>query len=323
MKLLSCVVVLATVGLAACSSRSEEVGAIESNLDSRFDPGYPRPVQVDDWSCSVHTTTWMLQSTGHGVSYTDVKNRMLNTGRVNLAWGLSDANGPGVAQTLRDFADGSPTIQNRGIVSFDDVAERAGHMAVGIGGRAWNHWSAVRGYDTDRQVLLLANSVDGWKGIYQEMTRGQFANLGAMAMVWMDFGQLPAPRPFEPTPRPSGGPFGALHVKTKLAAGQWVTQCNESADGERVWQTIDGGPDPETRWAEAKYPQTPGASCGDLREGRYPIVFRSASPGEVPAWVTQCTGTGERLQHVYRVEAEVEGHPAAVFLYNEPNEECD
>lgn len=323
MKLASYIfVVAATFGVAACSSPGEEVGAIESNLDSRFDPSYPRPVQGDDWTCSVHTTTWMLQATGHDVSFTDVKNRMLNTGRVSPSWGLSDANGPGVAQTLRDFAGGAPHIENRGIVSFDDVAARAGHMAVGIGGRSWYHWSAVRGYDADRDVILLANSANGWKGVYQEMTRGQFANLGAMAMVWMDFGQLPPPAPFEPSPRPSGGPFDPLHVKTKLPGGQWITQCNESGDGERVWQSTDGGPDPETRWAEAKYPQEARQSCGEARDGRHPVVFRSES-GDLPVWVTQCTGTGEHLQHVYHVETEVDGHPAAVFLYNEPNGECD
>lgn len=324
MKLGSSILLIAGAALAtACSSRTEDVGSMTSALDSRFDPSYPAARQAEDWTCAVHTATWMLQATGHDVSFSEVKSHMLSTGRVTSAYGLSDANGPGLAQTLRDFADGAPEIQNRGIVSFNDVAARAGHMAVGIGGRSWYHWSAVRGYDEGRDVLLLANSANGWQGVYQEMTRGQFANLGAMAMVWMDFGQMPPPPPFEPSARPTGGPFPALHVKTTLAGGQWITQCNEDASGERVWQSTDSGPDPETRWAEAKYPQEAKQSCGDVHEGRHPIVFRSAAPGQVPAWITQCTGTGEGLQHVYRVDAEVDGHPAATFLYNEPNGDCD
>lgn len=324
MKLASCILVLAgAVLLTACSSRTEDVESTSSALDSRFDPSYPAAAQAESWSCAVYTTAWMLRATGHDVSVSEVKSRMLNTGRVTSTYGLSDANGPGVAQTLRDFADGAPGIENRGIVSFNDVAARAGQMAVGIGGRNWNHWSAVRGYDAGRDVLLLANSANGWQGVYQEMTRGQFANLGAMAMVWMDFGQMPPPPPFEPSARPTGGPFPALHVKTTIPGGQWITQCNEDASGERVWQSTDSGPDPETRWAEAKYPQEARQSCGDVHEGRHPIVFRSAAPGRVPAWVTQCTGTGEGLRHVYRVDGEVDGHPAATFLYDEPTGDCD
>lgn len=319
-------ITILSLSVVACSAAPEEEdsASLSSKIDSRFDPNYPAPNQVDAWSCSVHTTTWMLQATGHDVSWGQISSYMTDkTGRVSTADGLLDASGTGIARTLRELADGSPEVGSVAFTSFDEVAKRAGHMAVGIGGRAWNHWSAVRGYDAARDVLLLANSAPGFKNAGQELDRGEFARLGGMALVWMDYGQTPPPPAFEPSPRPTGGDFEALHVKTSIGGGQWITQCNESADAERVWQTADGGPDPETKWAEAKYPQELRQGCGDSSaEGIYPLVFRSANAGEVAAWVTHCTGSKDGYQAVYRTDAEVDGHPAAVFLYVEPNEDC-
>jgi hypothetical protein len=315
----------AALVLTAChATPDEDVATSHSKIDARFDPNHRAPVQTDDWSCSVHTTTWMLQATGHDVTWSQISRTMQDHGRVSMSLGLLDASGAGLARTLRENADGSPDVGNVAYASFDDVASRAGQMAIGIGGRAWNHWTAVRGYDAGRDVILLANSAPGWKGAGQELDRGEFARLGGMAMVWMDYGQTPVDvPPFEPTPRPTGGAFEALHVNAPIGAGEWVTQCNESADGERVWQSTSGGPDPETRWAEAKYPQAITSSCGEPSpEGIHPLVFRSANAGSFGAWVTQCTGSLDGYQAVYRTDAEVDGRPAAVFLYVEPNADC-
>jgi hypothetical protein len=48
------------------------------------------------------------------------------------------------------------------------------------------------------------------------------------------------------TERPTGGDFDALEVRSKIAAAKYVTQCNESADGERVWMTTDTGHEPSS-----------------------------------------------------------------------------
>src|SRR5688572_13307131 len=67
-------------------------------------------------------------------------------------------------------------------------------------------------------------------------------------------GATPAPTPFEPAPRPTGGPFPALHVKSRTSPDRFVTQCAGDGSQERVWLTTSRGPDPDSRWAEAKYP---------------------------------------------------------------------
>jgi hypothetical protein len=131
----------------------------------------------------------------------------------------------------------------------------------------------------------------------------------------------PAP-PFEPSERPKGGDFEALEVKAVIPPGHWITQCNESADGERVWQTTSSGPDPSARWAEAKYPQHVHATCGKpSAEGIYPIVLRTLNAGEGGGvWIAACAGGG--LQHVWRVDGEVDGYASASFQHDEANKDC-
>lgn len=322
--------------LVACSAPAvvEGKGETTSHLESgRYDPSTYAPQQQDDWSCSVHTAAWMLHATGNSESLEAVRQRMLATGRVTQAQGLSDASGAGLAQTLRDLASDGPAVGSTGSASFDDVAARAGTMAIGIGGRAWNHWSGVRGYDASADVLLLANSAEGFKGVGTTMNRSQFASLGGMSMVWMDYGggaaaaanDAPAPTPFVPAARPASDPFPALHIRSKIASGVWITQCNESSDGERAWQTDGSGPDPATFWAPAKYPQMINDGCGTASsDGEYPLVLRSLEAGQLGGtWIVQCSGQGDGAQHVFYVDGEVDGHPAASFQYNEPNADCD
>ena len=124
----------------------------------------------------------------------------------------------------------------------------------------------------------------------------------------------------EISPRPQGDDFAALSVKGVIEGGSWVSQCNEAADGERVWQTVATGPDANARWAAAKYPQTVSLTCGSAPLGLYPVVFRSLA-GDFDAWVAQCAEESH-VEHVFRVDTEVDGHPAASFQYNQQNSDC-
>jgi hypothetical protein len=331
-------VLSALVALAsACGSSADDdplarthAALAQPGATNRFDDGSPAPRQVDAWSCSVHTTTWMLDATGNGVTWDQVSARMQSTGRVSPALGLTDASGAGVAATLRDFADGTPEVGSSGTASFDDVAARAGHMAVGIGGRAWNHWTAVRDYDAAHDVLLLANSAPGWRGVGQELGRGDFARLGTFSIAWLDYGQ-PAPRPREPAFVPSPAPapsqpeatFAPLLVKIVVPPGRWITQCGEDASGQRVWQTSDAGPSEAWRWAGSMYPENVTGPCGAPHPdtGAYPLVFLNEQAGSFDAWITQCVGEGNQTA-VYRVDGDLDGTPIAPFHHYETDESC-
>lgn len=342
-RLLTCAV-LALTGCATPEDPLEPEKSRASNLESaRFNPSEPAPQQQDDWSCSVHTATWMLRATGSRETLSSVMNHMLARKQVTQASGLSDASGAGLADTLRELAKDGPSIGSTGDATFEEVAARAGRMAVGIGGRAWNHWSGVRGYDAHRDVLLLANSATSWQHVGDEMDRGEFARLGAMSMVWMDYGggasqspptpsaepsrpaSSPASSPFVPTRRPPSEPFPPLEVRSSVRLAVFITQCSVEADAQRVWRTDGGGPKPSVSWATSMYPEEAKNDCGAAGpDGVHPLVFRSLSAGALEdAWIVECSGHGDGAQHVFHVDAEVDGHPAASFLYNEPNPDCD
>ncbi len=326
-RLFACIVIATA---AACSGPAvlEGQGSASSHLQGgRYNPDEPAVHQNDKWSCSVHTGAWMLRASGIDQTVDTVSDYMLGAGEVTTSDGLSDASGAGLARTLRHFADGNPDIGNDGAASFEDVAARAGRMAVGIGGRSWNHWSAVRGYDAERGVLLLANSAIGYDGIGETMNSAEFARVGSMSMVWIDYGggASSSGPSYTPADRPPSDPFPPLHVRASLPPAIFVTQCSVEEDAERVWQTDGSGPDPSTRWAPAMYPEEAKQGCGaGGPNGYHPLVFRGLGAGELGgAWIVQCSGYGDGAQHVFRVDTEVDGHPAATFLYDEANPECD
>jgi hypothetical protein len=95
-------------------------------------------------------------------------------------------------------------------VSFDELAAACGVYPMMLGGRRWNHWSGLRAYDLQRDVLLIANPSAGWRGVGQEMTRTQFADLGSFSCVHLTHADLvtvivdpspvPPPVPVPPPP---------------------------------------------------------------------------------------------------------------------------
>jgi Peptidase family M23 len=137
-------------------------------------------------------------------------------------------------------------------------------------------------------------------------------------------GSVAAVDPAVIEPRPEGGPFAALDIRHAVSSGKWITQCNESLDGERVWKVTASGADAGSRWAKAAYPQLIRASCGsaDGATGILPLVFRNDIAGELAStWVLHCADTGHNAA-VYRVTSDVDGHPAAPFHHYEPDDTC-
>jgi lysozyme len=107
-------------------------------------------------------------------------------GYVTPAVGCTDASGAGLARWLNEqYGEYGYLSSNQTGVSFDQVAAEAGaHVhPVAIGGAAWNHWTAVSSYDALLDRLELRNPAPGWMGVYQTMSRQQFAALGPFNLV--------------------------------------------------------------------------------------------------------------------------------------------
>jgi len=151
----------------------------------QFDPSTPTELQSQDWTCSIRSAMWLLKSVGIAVTPAEAQDRM-SPAYVNSDVGLLDASGAGIVEVLRD--GWGVTAFNRAPVSFDEVANWAGHCPVAIGGRNWGHWSAVRGSagdgTSDGTLLVMANPA-GTGALYgqQTLNRQQFEDLGWFSAV--------------------------------------------------------------------------------------------------------------------------------------------
>jgi hypothetical protein len=149
-----------------------------------YDPNHPAHPQEESFDCSQESLEWALWACGRHSSDDWLESEMIRQHVMGRQDGLLDASGAGLARFINDeYRELGFSASNEPSVTFGALAAEAGRYPLLIGGRAWNHWSGVRGYDAARNQLLLANPADGHKGIRQEMTPEQFEALGPFSMV--------------------------------------------------------------------------------------------------------------------------------------------
>lgn len=168
-----------------------------------YNPSEPPHPQEADWDCSQDSTEWALWSVGRRPSNDWMEQTMVAEGVVSPSLGLMDASGAGLAAFLnRHYGEYGFTSAAISSVSFDTLAAESGRYPLMIGGRKWGaggHWSGLRAHDAERDVLLLANPAAGYVGVNQEMSREQFARLGAFSAVSLCHPDLTEPI-VDPTP---------------------------------------------------------------------------------------------------------------------------
>lgn len=126
------------------------------------------------------------------------------------------------------------------------------------------------------------------------------------------------------SPPPPAGTMSTQRVDVRypVGGGLWLTECVPDRSGQYAFQTSSSGKDASSRWADFKWPEGVTGDCGTQKGGMYPMIFKSSPAGTLRGtWVTQCLPSG-KTQHVYRIDSDVAGHPAAGFLYDEPNGAC-
>lgn len=137
------------------------------------------------WDCSATSTAWAMRTVGYPHSEQDVI-AGLGPGRISPSLGLLDASGAGLVEYLGEVGI---TAENNPNASWVNVIDAAGFQPMVVGGRAWNHWVAVRmggpavGHP-DIPYLLLMNPAPGYAGVTQTLHVDQFLELGPFSAVW-------------------------------------------------------------------------------------------------------------------------------------------
>ena len=187
-----------------------------------YNPGEPARPQEEDFDCSQESLEWALHAVGREQLDDEgwLEPTMIAEGVMSRARGLLDASGAGLAAFVRrHYAEHGYDANHEPLVTFQALAEEIGPYPMLIGGRGWNHWSGLRGYDRDRDLLLLANPANGHKGVGQTMSRAQFAALGpfsAVRILHPDLLAAAPPAPPQP-PAPSRQRVLIAEIEARLA----------------------------------------------------------------------------------------------------------
>lgn len=127
----------------------------------QFDPATPTEFQVQNWTCAIRTTMWLLKSIGIQITAAEAQDAMVPR-YVTSDDGLLDGTGAGIVEYLRNVH--GVAAYNIPEASYQQIHELAGKLPIGIGGHNWGgsflgHWSAVRG--ANEQGIILANPARG------------------------------------------------------------------------------------------------------------------------------------------------------------------
>lgn len=137
--------------------------------------------QMQSWTCSVRTATWMLRSVGCDLNASEVQDIMVPE-YATPELGLLQGNGAGMAEVLADQSE-LPTGYRW--ADWETLAAYAGTMPIGLGSNKLYHWVAVRDYDPEADLLYLMNPAPGYRGLGDTMNRNEFVYWAPWASTYI------------------------------------------------------------------------------------------------------------------------------------------
>ena len=157
----------------------------DSGQQEAYDPWTHMPGQLYDWTCSACSLEWVKRASGLVFTddiYGSRETTVYEIGyphNINPQYGLMDGSGAQLQRVLEDY--GQPTGQ--GWLDFDEAWDVAAESIGMMAGANWFHWVAIRG--VQGSTIWVANSAPGYKGIYDNVSRDDFARLGGFSVVWL------------------------------------------------------------------------------------------------------------------------------------------
>lgn len=144
-----------------------------------------QPGQLYDWTCSAASLDWLKramslvttddiygsrETTTYQIGYPD---------QINPQYGLMDGSGFALQDVLAtEYSVGT----DQGWLDFDTAYSIFESTPGMMSGASWYHWVGVRG--VQGSTIWVANSAPGYKGIYSNVGRDDWARLGSFSCVW-------------------------------------------------------------------------------------------------------------------------------------------
>jgi hypothetical protein len=137
--------------------------------------------QLLDWTCAACSLDWLKVATGMEAAsdrYTTTM-QIGYTENINPTYGLMDGSGAELQRVLGEYGQDSA----QGWLDYDSVYALARETTGMLSGANWYHWVALRGVQGTN--LWVANSAQGYKGIYDILSRSDFERLGGFSVVYL------------------------------------------------------------------------------------------------------------------------------------------
>src|SRR6266576_4575371 len=143
------------------------------------------PGQAYSWTCSVCSTTWVLQATGTAYQESDIYDARYAVGErmgypscVNSTYGcMSD-------QCIIDTLASYGLVARQAYVTFDQAFAIARTNTGTINPQGQYHFMGIRG--TSGADISVANSAEGYMGVFSTLSRDQFNVLGPVSIIWVE-----------------------------------------------------------------------------------------------------------------------------------------
>jgi hypothetical protein len=157
-------------------------------VEGKFNPVTPMSTrQVDRWSCAPIALLWALESLGTSTTLSYLTEGLTRDEYLVAQDGLGMVDKTGV--DLAEFINrkfGFIGIQATAFPNADTelLVCEAGRWPIVVYGERWQHWTAIRGYDTRSQLFSLANSADPLLKIpRQTASAAELTSLGPLHAV--------------------------------------------------------------------------------------------------------------------------------------------
>ena len=151
-----------------------------------WDADWFMPAQAYDWTCSVCSVTWVLQATATAFQESDIYDARYAVGEemgvpscVNPTYGaMSD-------RCVIDELARYGLLARQAHVTFEQAFAIAREYTGTINPQGMYHFMALRGVNVDGSIAV-ANSAQGYCGVYSSLTRERFNALGPVSVIYVE-----------------------------------------------------------------------------------------------------------------------------------------
>jgi len=150
-----------------------------------WDPNWFMPSQAYSWTCSVCSTTWVLQATNTAYQEDDIYDARYAVGeRMGYPSCVNQTYGCMSQQCVIDTLGSYGLVAKQAYVTFDQAYAIARQYTGVINPVGMYHFMGIRG--VTGSDIWVANSAPGYDSVWDNLTRERFTALGPVSVIYVE-----------------------------------------------------------------------------------------------------------------------------------------